>query len=343
MIKLSIIIAAYNVESYITSTLSSVIGQTEKQFELIVVDDGSTDGTNNNIKQILQDSHDVKYKIITQGNGGVSSARNRGLTDASGEYVMFLDGDDYIAEDLVEKVHVQLDCRKPDVICWGYDTVNEDQTDLINYFDCYEPISNSMSGTDALKNMLMNGTMWISTGSAAFRRDILKKYQLKYEEGCSSGEDQEFVIKVLSRAESVIFIDKPLSFYVKREGSMTNSRNMNRFDVIEALVRAREYLNNIHDKDLGRIAEIIGTRVMAENYFNNLDSLLDSTNRYLLLQQINKKYPALNQEVLKAIEAYNGSSSSFKMKCALYLISPNLYFGIILLRRRMKGLRKRWE
>jgi glycosyltransferase involved in cell wall biosynthesis len=336
MTKLSIVIAAYNVENYISSALSSIIGQTEKQYELIVIDDGSTDGTHKIIKQILQDSNEVDYKIITKENGGVSSARNKGLTDASGEYVMFLDGDDYIAENLVEEVYGLLNCSAPDVVCWGYDTVREDQTDLRNYFDHYEHISNVMSGIDALKNMLMNGTMWISTGSAAFRRDFLEKHRLKYEEGCSSGEDQEFVIKVLSRAESVIFIDKPLCFYVKREGSITNSRNINRFDVIDALVRAREYLNNIHDKDLGRITEIIGARVMVENYFNNLDSFLNSANRYLLLQQINEKYPVLNQEVLKAMKAYNGSSISFKIKCALYLISPNLYFGIVLLKRRIK-------
>jgi glycosyltransferase involved in cell wall biosynthesis len=243
--KLSIIISAYNVESHIKRTLNSIISQTTKQFELIVVNDGSTDGTYDQIKEILESLQEVDCKIITKENGGVSSARNRGLKEATGEYVMFLDGDDYITENLVERIYGELESRNVvvDAVCWGYSTVDEYGTILKNYFDDFEHINIDITGIIALKNIFICRTMWICIGSAAFRKKLLNENELEYTEGCFSGEDQEFTIRVLSRVKNIVFIDDILLFYVQREGSASNSLNIRKFDVIYAINRACFYLN----------------------------------------------------------------------------------------------------
>lgn len=339
--QLSIIIPAYNVENHIQRTLHSIISQTTKQFELIVVDDGSTDGTYNLVKEILREEQEINYKIITKENGGVSSARNKGLTEASGEYVMFLDADDYIADNLVEKVYYSLESQLIDVIFWRYNTIKEDKTLLKNYFNTKEYVSKSATGIEILIKILIDRKIWICTGSAAFRKELLKEYQLKYEEGCSNGEDQEFTFKVLSRAKSIFFIDEDLTYYLKREGSISSSNSIKRFDVIEALIRTSEYLNKISDIDFQTIAEIIKTHDIAENYFNNLESCMNNSNIRSLLNQINDQYPDLNQIMIKAMNTYNGKNSVIKIKCKLYLISPNLYAKLIVLKRKIKSIRKR--
>ena len=133
--KLSIVVTAYNVEKYITKTLNSIMNQTVKRFELIVVDDGSTDGSNPLIRDMLSGVQETEYKIIRKTNGGVSSARNRGMLEASGDYILFLDGDDYVADDLVKRIYDSYNGQNADVFCWGYDTVGENGELLESYFD----------------------------------------------------------------------------------------------------------------------------------------------------------------------------------------------------------------
>jgi len=335
--KLSIVIPAYNVENHIKKTLTSVLCQTNKQLELIIVNDGSTDGTTNLLEEILSRRNDLDYKIITKENGGVSSARNRGLMEAAGDYIMFLDGDDYIAEDLVERIYETLENRTValDTICWGYNTVDAYGTVLKNYFDEFEHVNQEITGIAALKNIFVYRTMWICTGSAAFRKKLLTENQLKYTEGCFNGEDQEFTIKVLSRVKNAVFINKTLLFYVQREGSVSNSLNIKKFDVIDAINRALFYLHNSNE-DLTTISNMIQVRNMVENFFGSLDSCISNSKIGPLLYEMNEKYPGLNKDMKETMKLYQGGNVKIRIKCKLYLISPNLYARFVLLKRSVK-------
>jgi len=333
--KLSIVIPAYNVENHITRTLDSIACQTEKKFELIIVNDGSTDATCDVIQERLQGNLEFDYKLITKENGGVSSARNRGLMEALGEYVMFLDGDDYIANSLIEKIYDLLESDAPDVLYWGYNMVKEDKTKLENYFEKYKHIQKPVTGIEALKNIYVNRNMWICTGSAAFRKQILNENQLAYPVGCSNCEDQEFTIKVLSKADRVVFIDEVLSFYVSRDESMTNSCNIKKFDAIGALRRACSYLDENKNEDLKKMADIIGTNILVENFFNNFDSCITNSKVGCLIDEIDERYPDLNQEVNKAMRLYRGSENKLKIKSRLFLTSPKLYAELSYLKQRM--------
>jgi glycosyltransferase involved in cell wall biosynthesis len=334
--KISIVISAYNVEKYIKKTLSSLNDQTEKQFELIIVNDGSTDETYQVIQAILHSGFESEYKIITKDNGGVSSARNRGLLESTGDYVLFLDGDDYIAKNLVESVYASLKNQSTDVICWGYDIVNEYDMILEKYFYKYKPIQRTIDGIEALKMSFVSRSMWIWTGSAAFRKDFLEDNHLNYSEGCSNGEDQEFMIKVLSRAAKVTFLNEALAFYVQRKGSISFSYQIKKFDVIGALYRACSYLEESNNRELIKIAELIKTQDLAESYFNTLDTCMIKSDIRPLLNEIDIKYQDLNKNIIKVLRSYNGEKQRIRVKCLLFIISPRLYAKLVFLKRKIE-------
>ena len=115
MVKVSIITPVYNVEECIERCIDSVINQTYKDFELLLIDDGSKDKSIHIAKSLLEKT-DINYKIITQNNSGVSAARNRGIEEASGEYITFLDSDDYVDSRFVELMYKKAETTKCDVV-----------------------------------------------------------------------------------------------------------------------------------------------------------------------------------------------------------------------------------
>lgn len=128
----SIIIPTYNLENCIEKTLESIINQSSYNFEIILVDDGSTDKTIEKAFEIMSNHPKLSYKIISKENGGVSSARNRGLLEASGKYILFLDGDDLISKNLVQEINKRKDTNS-DILIWKYNTVSEDNKLLVEY------------------------------------------------------------------------------------------------------------------------------------------------------------------------------------------------------------------
>lgn len=116
--KISIVVAVYNIESYLNQCLDSLINQTIKDIEIICVNDGSTDNSQNIINEYSK--KDSRIKVINQDNKGISAARNAGIDAATGEYLLFIDGDDYIDLDLCEKCLNFINSKKVDTIFMGY-------------------------------------------------------------------------------------------------------------------------------------------------------------------------------------------------------------------------------
>lgn len=348
--KLSIIIPTYNVEKHIRTTINSLIVQSEKKFEIIIVDDGSTDKTIEIVSSIIRESKLNNFKLITKTNGGVSSARNEGIGKASGKYIMFLDGDDYVAKNLVQSIYEKIDYSDRDIICFGCDIVDENKTIKKSYFDVFEIIKGEMTGIDALNNIIVNKNMWIYTGSAVYRNEFLTQQHIKYTVGCANGEDQEFTIKALTRAKDVIFIDSVLCYYVQRETSISNSYNIKRFDTIAALQRTYKYLVDIDNGELDAIAKIIKNQHIVDNYIYNFDCCLDYTYKTgelskesfkNLYDDIEGAYPVSNKEVISSMRHYNGKSIKILFKVKMFLNSPALYIWIFSLKSKIKEMRKR--
>ncbi|MGJ8454517.1 glycosyltransferase family 2 protein [Pseudothermotoga sp. U03pept] len=228
---ISIVIPAYNVEDYIRSTLESVKRQTYKNIEVIVVNDGSKDNTSEVARQKLADA-EFPWMVIDQENQGVSVARNVGLSKASGEYVLFLDGDDRISELYVEKMYKkakELDC---DIVFCKFSRISDQGNGIRTieaYDDLYSPkvhtkFENGGSGLQVLGDALRL-RVWVWTASAIYRRSFLINNCLLFSPKYWVAEDIDFEFKALFAAKAVASVSDTLAFYLERPGSVTQQKN----------------------------------------------------------------------------------------------------------------------
>ncbi|WP_410513142.1 glycosyltransferase family A protein [Paenibacillus sp. BR2-3] len=339
---LSIVVPAYNLEQYITPMLNSLLNQSEQQFEVIIVDDGSTDQTYNTAVEILSGSPSLHYRILRTDNRGVSAARNKGLSEAIGKYVMFLDGDDYVSHDLVHTIdeHTREHEHEPEMICWGYDLVRENKSTIVSFTSKL----NVITGIEALNHIFIDKSLRVWTGSIAFKRAFLLENGIEYTERCVNGEDQEFIYKALSRAPKVISIPDVLSYYLQRSTSISNSYNVQKFDVVGAFKRVHEYFNDHPVADLQTISDLLVSRELTENYFFNLKTCLYGTEGIRiqdLLHDIDQAYPLLPQEMHVIMKHYKGDDKKLAYQIKVFLISPRFYHRLINLDRSLTHLKSR--
>ncbi len=337
---LSVIIPMYNLGEYIKNTLESIIHQDLTKVEIILIDDGSQDNTVCIAEKFLAPYSGLEYKIINKSNGGVSSARNMGIAEAKGEYIFFLDGDDYVSDDFIEILQVHIKNKTSDVVCWGYDTITIDQKVIVSYFDRFSSKLSIMTGIEALEHIIHNKKLWIWTCSAVYKREFILRNNMRYVEGCSNGEDQEFTFKALLKAKEVMFINKIMSFYVYREGSISNRYDIKRFDAISAMKRTYEQIINENNPSLGKIIMEFRNEMIIENYIYNLNSCYKhykAGNIYSLLDEIDTIYPKLNKEISKFMKEYKGKSIKEILRIKLFLISPKLYFDLVMIKDKVKN------
>lgn len=220
MIKISFIIPAYNVEKYIERCLTSIYNQgiDESLYEVIVVDDGSTDGTFNLLNN-RKDKHN-NLIIATQNNQGVSAARNRGMSLANGEYLWFVDSDDYIVNGALSHLWNNLN---NDIIDALFFNCLVEETNGKRYEALQQPVSKNviMSGETALNQ----GFYPASSCNAIWRKKYIEELQLVFNTGVKYGEDSLFVFSAILPSISIKFIENPLYIYCKREGSATTTKH----------------------------------------------------------------------------------------------------------------------
>ena len=210
-IKISVIVPVYNSEEYLYRCIESILKQTYEAFELIIVDDGSSD----NSWKILKDysRRDKRIKIIHQENAGPGIARNRGIEEATGEYVVFVDSDDFIDRDYFLK----LSRKTEDVIFIDVNQVNE-TFELI----CTEYMSDKqgISKDEFIRSQMTGKINWGGVRKSV-KRDLLEKYNIRYSDH-KIGEESIFSFLILYYATSFSFIEGAVYTYINREGSQSD-------------------------------------------------------------------------------------------------------------------------
>lgn len=199
--KISIIIPAYNAEKTILTTIDSVLKQIYVNYEIIVIDDGSKDHTAEIVKKIALAQTKVLYYYKT--NGGVSSARNKGIEVATGKYVCFLDADDYFEENYLEKMYHEIVRTNSDVCYCGYNI--DDGKSLV-------PKKTQFKKKAVLLGQIL-GKVNIHTTGWMIRRKFLIENQINFIDGVSWGEDFLFYNEVLACAKKICFVNEHLTNY----------------------------------------------------------------------------------------------------------------------------------
>jgi len=236
--KLSIIIPVYNVEKYLEQCLNSVLNQTFTDYEVICVNDGSTDSS----LAILQD-YEKRFKnlkIIDTENGGTASARNIGMKNAIGEYIWLVDSDDWVEENSLQTIDNQLKNEQPDVLCFNGKLIYENDKRIV--FDEIEP-ENFNSGWDYYNKYALQSRKFhfVCVVLCVYRRDFLIENDLFFDKNVSF-EDNLWIPQIFYYAKNVKLTSDCLYFYLIRAGSKMTTYNQARtFDTINVANKLAEF------------------------------------------------------------------------------------------------------
>lgn len=223
--KLSIIIPAYNVEQFIPKCLDSIFGQNCSGFEVIVVNDGSNDATPALLKGYAEKHSNLN--VINQDNAGMSTARNRGLEVAKGEYVMFVDSDDWLCNNALESLCPNLNGE--DIVCFNAKKYLENKDVFV---DNNRPFPNRvMSGWDYFNSqrLIPAEIHFVCVWQRTYKRDFLDAKKLRFADGILRAEDDLFSTMVMYHAKSVKAVDLCCYVYRIRQSSITTTVNIQRW------------------------------------------------------------------------------------------------------------------
>lgn len=303
MPKVSIIVPVYNVEKYIERCLNSLVNQTLKDIEIIIVNDGSADGSKGIIQKYLNKYKNIVY--LEKENGGLSSARNYGIPYAKGEYIGFVDSDDYVELTMYEKMYNKAIEEKSDMVecdfIWEYP--NKKREDIGKIYS---------SKKEAIVEARV--VAW----NKIIKKDIIEKTKITFPEGLRY-EDIEFFYKIVPYLDKISFVKETLVHYVQRESSIANTQNERTGEIFKIWENVLNYYieNNIFNEYRSEL-EYSYTRILLCSSLKRITKVKDKKVRKALIkltwQNLNKKFPQWKQN------KYLNSTKSFKN---LYLKSIN--------------------
>lgn len=243
---ISVIVAVYNIEKYIAKCIESIINQTYKDLEIILVDDGATDSSGQICEEYAK--KDSRIKVIHRVNGGLSAARNTGIEWAHGDFIAFVDGDDWIEPTMYEEMINQALEKKADFVACRYrciykDYVIDGSTDAVIVFE--KPLSMLIKYLEEDEKVLIQHAAW----NKLYHRDLLGEE--RFPEG-KWYEDVVFSAKILSKVHKGVYVDHALYDYVcEREGSIMNAGLTERIftDMIPAALEKETFLDGFDNKE----------------------------------------------------------------------------------------------
>lgn len=243
MSKVSVVISIYNVKDYMEKSIRSVVEQTEKDIEIILVDDGSTDGSGEVCERYAE--CDSRVQVVHKKNGGLSSARNAGIAVAKSEYILLVDGDDYLRRDAVERLLEVAERYPSDFIQFRYQEVTNEEVPKIK--NSTEYIYQVYTSKELFEQLYALGGVGASACTKLFRKSLLN--QIPFE--CIAHEDEMWCTKAFKLQLTVTYISDELYYYVMRDNSFIhekfNDRKIDIFKVMEERIYA---LLNLKDTDL---------------------------------------------------------------------------------------------
>jgi len=322
MPKISIIALVYNLEKYTPLCIESVLNQSFRDFELILVNDGSTDNSGFICDEYAK--KDRRVKVVHKSNAGVAAARNTGIEYASGNYIAFIDCDDYFHERMIEVLYEQIVSTKADIVMCDYFPTEEGKEKQSKK---ELPIYSSISYTNKqiLHGLYEENHTCVVPWNKLYKREIFD--DIKYPSGYLY--DDEFTAhRILYKSQKTVYIPLPLYFYVIRRGSITHSPMTERkFDKILALRDRVEFFKEKKLSDLENKALVDFTDYFFWYY---LQSQIELPNANKRRNEIKKHFNNLFFRIIK------NPQINFKQMIvfSIFRFSPSIYKYLITNRRK---------
>lgn len=267
--SVSVIVPMYNAEKYIDRCTKSILEQTYNNIEIIIVDDGSTDESLQKINKFL----DGRIKVYSQKNKGVSAARNLGIEKSTGDYLLFVDADDYIDKKMVEELVSKVENDSTLVFCNNYE-IWKNRIDARILFSEYNNCE--IKKNDVLKEIASGNAGLVCSKLVSSK--VIKDNNIKFNEKIIMGEDQVFFLEVSEKTKTFKYVKKALYHYDRTNEESTTLRykeNLyNNFLIVykkTKLVFERNKLNSKEDKKLLNDKILNFTWICLNNEVNNFD------------------------------------------------------------------------
>lgn len=309
---ISIIVPVYNVEQYIQRCINSVLSQTYKNFELLLINDGSTDLSG----KICENNQmrDERIHMFVKSNGGLSDARNYGLDRAKGKYIVFLDSDDYIGKDFVEILYRECKEQNAELAIGSTEIVYGQK---LEYVMAKKKVHNIYNATETMKIMCINSKFGVSAWGKLFKRELFigkrfPKNQLY--------EDLQVIPYLLEKCSKIVYCSDAKMYWCQRQDSITHSYNKKHLEWFDA----------------------------AEQFVNYVDEYYPNLHEYAICRYVNDSFWAIVQRMVLTDEAYDcliyakkrskkywisGICNHFlnlkkKINVVLVLVSPRCYIYV---------------
>jgi glycosyltransferase involved in cell wall biosynthesis len=306
--NVSVIVPVYNTSEYIGKTLDSIISQDFDSFEIIVVDDGSTDNSLEIINRCF-DGCKIPHKVIHQENAGVSVARNVGIDESQGDYLVFVDGDDYISKNHLSGLYN----GKTDFSLTLY---AKKEGDKLTNVDAYS--QDVISAYDFIQ-MELNMQITFNFFQLMYKADIIKDNDVRFTPGTVYGEDTEFAHKALNYGDEIAVNNEVTYYYIQHPDSAIKTTEYRRFGIVEIFEGIAEFYRKNNKPEL---ADLIITSRIPRAIFGNMNFFFYNGYDF---DEVLGKMKELN--LLEKLSKFEGDSK-FKMKIRLFLLNPKLYYKL---------------
>ncbi len=315
MIKVSVIVPVYNVEEYLSTCLDTLVNQTLKDIEIIIVNDGSPDNSQEIIKKYEKEYKCIKaYKKV---NGGLSDARNYGIKKAQGEYIAFVDSDDYVNTTMYEKMYKKAKNGNYDMVVCDLNYVYNNRIE--------RAYSNIKNDTTEIKKAMLN--IYPSAWNKIYKKKLFN--DIEFKKGVWF-EDVEFMYRLLPKIKNIGVVNEPFYQYLQRDGSITRKKDLRIYNYIDNLNGVVKYYqdNEIYEKYKKEL-EYVYVRYIYATFIKQATNFdIDEFNNAVKTAKLNVK---------KQFPKYRRNKYFYKSIKGIYLLTFNKYIAKIIYKINNKG------
>lgn len=313
MEKISVIIPIYKVEAYLEKCVISVRHQSYQNLEIILVDDGSPDGCGELCDRFAEE--DPRIRVLHKENGGLSDARNKGLDIATGEYILFVDSDDFIHPQMVEILYRNLQAAEADISVCGFLSVEEGEE--VSLALSGESKTEVFEGEEVMHCLQHRNLLTVVAWNKLYKRSLFA--ELRYPKG-KLHEDEFLIHHLLHQCKRIVYTDGKLYYYLQRSGSIMGMLKWN--SVADGWQAYEERLAFLRDRGYEQM--VVWTKLHMLHYICKFYEKLEQNkeaDKLLLIWR--KQFAALYEELLAA----GAMSKEQKQFYKYFVISPKLYYN----------------